>query len=109
MILTEKAYHDFLLWYEKREGNTLTVMELYLTTETVIQNALIIEWFDSVGIYIDVEFFRKNIKDEPQFVSSTTDEWNGLQPLRVQFNSRQLATKQAIIKANNIYNERNII
>ncbi len=102
MILTGKAKDNFLDSNGKKEAWINIMLPIY-------QYALIIEWFDSVGIYIDVEFFRKNIKDEPQFVSSTTDEWNGLQPLRVQFNSRQLATKQAIIKANNIYNERNII
>lgn len=106
MILNGKAEVDFIKWasynYGEDSGDLAMMREVY-------RNALIIEFFDSVGVYIDVEFFRKNIKDEPQFVSSTTDEWNGLQPLRVQFNSRQQATKQAIIKANNIYNERNII
>ncbi|WP_276679708.1 hypothetical protein [Empedobacter brevis] len=99
MELTGKAKEDFLKSNGKKEAWINIMLPIY-------QQAIIIEWFDSVGIYIDAEFFRKNIKDEPQFVSSTTDEWNGLQPLRIQFSSRQEATEQAIIKANQIYNER---
>lgn len=99
MELTGKAKEDFLKSNGKKEAWINIMLPIY-------QQAIIIEWFDSVGIYIDAEFFRKNIKDEPQFVSSTTDEWNGLQPLRIQFSSRQEATEQAIIKAKQIYNER---
>lgn len=107
MILNGKAKKNFLEWLSKTYDLIHYDTELWFKNEKEItQNALIIEFFDSVGVYIDVEFFRKNIKDEPQFVSSTTDEWNGLQPLRVQFKSRQEATIQAIKKANDIYNER---
>ena len=104
MELTGKAKEDFKKWFIKTKDLYDSYKnELRLMSDTCL-NALIIEWFDSVGIYIDTEFFRKNIKDEPQFVSSTTDSWNGLQPLRIQFNTRQEATEQAIIKANEIYN-----
>jgi hypothetical protein len=97
MILNGKAYEDF---GDKSRYDYYEFTQL----EELFQYTLIIEWFDSVGLYIDVEFFRKNVKDEPQFVSSTTDEWNGLQPLRIQFNSRKEAMKQAIIKARDMYN-----
>ena len=102
MILNGKAKEDFKEWvFENYYFQDLNILyPLHLV------DALIIEWFDSVGIYIDAEFFRKNIKDEPQFVSFTTDEWNGLQSLRVEFNSRKEATIQAIKKANDIYNVR---
>lgn len=105
MILNGKAKEKFLEWLSKTYDLIHYDTELWFKNEKEItQNALIIEFFDSVGIYIDAEFFRKNIKGKPQFVSFTTDEWNGLQPLRVEFNSRKEATIQAIKKANDIYN-----
>ena len=109
MILTNKAKEDFIdyLWESKFKKEGYKEYEDYIENQKESHTyADIIEWFDSSGIYIDAEFFRKNIKDEPQFVSSTTDEWNGLQPLGVQYNSRQEATKQAIIKANILYNDK---
>lgn len=111
MILDGKAKGKFLRWVKKRIKSKLhefSKIEIQCDClDSSFLNTLIIEWFDSVGIYIDTEFFRKNLKEEPKFISSTTDEWNGLQPLRIQFNSRQEATKQAIIKANEIYNLQN--
>lgn len=109
-LLSGKCKEEFFEWYfntylKKNKFCLIKDVEVFFSSiELVIQNALIIESFDSVGIYIDVEFFRTNLKGEPEFVSSTTDEWNGLQPLRIQFKSRQQAAEKAIEKANEIRN-----
>lgn len=111
-MLTGKAKSDFEKWYW---NDWLTGSDRdYHEKDEVIENSwkaeklflfpLIIEWLDSVGIYVDVEFFRKDIKDEAKFVSGTTDCKNGFRTLGKEFNSRQQATEQAIIRANEIYN-----
>ena len=51
MILTGKAKEDFEKWLDSDEDN-LCGLDLFQLNETCI-NALIIDWFDSVGIYID--------------------------------------------------------
>lgn len=69
----------------------------------IYQHALIIEWFDSVGIYIEtggadyrgVEFWY-NIQEK-----NTINGHNG-----EYFNSRQQATEKAIEKAIILYNEK---
>ncbi|MCT4238491.1 hypothetical protein HZP42_19090 [Elizabethkingia anophelis] len=86
--------------------NHWTDYVLYVESQKPISNELIIYWLDSVGIYIDIEFFRKNIKDEALFVTGTTDELNGFQPLGVEYHSRQEATEAAIKKAVEIFNEK---
>lgn len=69
----------------------------------VLQNALIIEFFDSVGIYIEI------IKDNWFGFNIHRGNWKALDFSIGGYDTRQQATKQAIIKANEIYNERNII
>lgn len=75
-------------------------MEMWFNfQEDIFKNALIIEWFDSVGIYIDIVIVFK--KDTPKYVYYYGRYTNQSQ----QYNTRQEATKHAIIKANKIYNE----
>lgn len=100
MILTGKSYYNFLLWYEKREGNTLTVMELDLTTEPVIQNALIIDWFDSVGVHINTRPLNRYSFYYDITSCSLDYSYTSLE----NYSSRQEATIQAIKKANDLYN-----
>lgn len=107
MELTGKAKEDFLKSNGKKEAWINIMLPIY-------QQALIIEWFDSVGIIINIEAsfdlsgvynrgFDYQILDEKAthqvksyFVGSNKD----------CYPTRQEATEQAIIKANQIYNER---
>ncbi len=94
MILTGKAKDNFLDSNGKKEAWINIMLPIY-------QYALIIEWFDSVGIYINVFYkyiWRVEIRDSQSSLLSTLDY--------AVFDTRQEATKQAIIKANDIYNER---
>ena len=95
MILTGKAKEDFLEY--------LDVEEKWFNEEYIplFEYALIIEWFDSVGIYCvpNYNFINKN------WSCSAKDIYTILYR-GCNFNSRQEATRQAIIKANEIYNSK---
>lgn len=109
MILTGKAKKDFFNYvYE------LGLQELLIYD--VSYNAMVIEWFDSVGIYINVspryighdlkyslgDFYAViNFKDSTPTCSGFN--YNNIDD---SIYSRNEATKQAIIKANEIYNNR---
>ena len=92
MILNGKAKEDFKEWayysYVEDSGDLAMMRSTY-------RNALIIEWFDSVGIYVNITVtygFNWNIEG-----LGCSD-----------FNTRKEATEQAIKKANEIYNENKI-
>lgn len=97
MILTGKAKEDFLNWVNLTED-----MFLCAYSEREI-TSLIVDWFDSVGIYIAIKksvdiFWLYNIK-----INSTGVYISALELMQ---KTRQQATEQAIIKANDIYNEK---
>lgn len=95
MILTGKAKEDFSYKYNMSNFNEYS---------EVLQNALIIEFFDSVGICIEIDVSRFN--DKYGFdCGFYYDNFNDYIAIDGFFNSRQEATEQAIIKANDIYNE----
>lgn len=95
MILTDKAKEDFKEWvfenYYFQDINVLYPLHLVDT--------LIIEWFDSAGIYIGV-YPNNNMSSYLSFEMSINDDWIGEEL------TRQEATIQALKKANDIYNER---
>lgn len=97
-MLTEKAKTDFKEWKVNNKNlSTIEVLDFDHLSK-ISQNALIIEWFDSVNYKISVFFneYDWNYEiDYEDFISSGRFE-----------NSRQEATIQAIIKANDLYNER---
>ena len=59
MILTGQANKDFISFMCKTHPN-IRWHEYETMTDSMI-NALIIEWFDSVGIYIDTETIEYSI------------------------------------------------
>ena len=88
MILTGKAKEDFSYNYNMSDFNGYS--------ET-LQNALIIEWFDSVGIYITSDYFELN----KGFYSEILNEnFEIVKPTRPE------ALTEAIKKANEIYNSK---
>lgn len=103
MLLTGKAKEDFLESFNKKcYDSFLEFEDLFSKNKelSIIRNALIIEWFDSVGIYIGIVRFNVG---------------SGYFEARVHYNgglyftsiSRIEATQKAIIKANEIYNNLN--
>lgn len=114
MILTGKAKENFINWCKKQTDlqlgiqipNTIggVVFSLNSNPEILpkrIINALIIEWFDSVGIYINIEnlyyqsWWYYKVKQCPDTYEQV-----------IMQNTRQEAIEKAIEKANEIYNQR---
>ena len=106
-LLTGKAEEAFARWlddysqnHHKKEwlDNDFYLDEVYLPDE--ILNALIIEWLDSVGIYTEFEICHYCIAYTLKDFKSTI-----LYSCYIGFETRQQATEQAIIKANELYNK----
>lgn len=99
MILNGKALTDFGLFLVS--NYKIADWDFFYTKPIVSQNALIIEWLDSVDIHIsisaDEDIYKLN--------KSVYFIWFIGEHSSIQYNSRQEATKKAIDKANNLYNE----
>lgn len=93
MILNGKCKEMFLEWYNEPET-------YFYRLNKTCQNALIIEFFDSVGIYIDIRIEFNDSFVLKTFDSYAEDDYVGT------YSNRQEATIQAIKKANDLYNER---
>lgn len=107
MILNGKAKEDFEKWYFENHCSSNIKFEdllphhIYDVFGWLIQNALIIEFFDSIEIIIQIHnvcddwWFR--VKSKTKTIKS--EKYN-------EYKNRQQATIQAIEKANDIYNAR---
>lgn len=114
MILTGIAKEKFEKWYFENHCSSNIKFEdllphhiydvfgwLYKQSLT-IQNAFVIDWFDSAGIYIYLETATYVLKPNFRYKIITDDDTI----IGFKENSRQEATIQAIKKANDLYNER---
>ena len=102
MILTGKALDHYKIWFDKYYNDYWT----YYQSKPTILNALIIEWFDSVGIYISINYidFYDELRNNTGFETYVTNK--GLSVKFRSVSSRQEAIKQAIEQANEIYNSK---
>lgn len=100
MILTRKCKEKFLEWNEEQDALISTYAIKQGLINEVILNALIIEFFDSVGIIINI--VNQDLQRWFYYEIKTTERIQGFNLVR----TRQEATIQAIKKANDIYNER---
>lgn len=134
MILTGKAKEDFELYLSQEYGNfeTTTFQECASAPQYTIfldeinlpksiENALIIEFFDSVCIIITISEDSFNYVDEEEtkdfwysvfsyFIKKYSDIEDGLNDYEEYYDTEEFITRQeainkAIIKANKIYNE----
>ena len=103
MILTGKAKKDFYKYINIKDYKLFDYVRKKYANEIVL-NALIIEWFDSVGICIDrdcinmemvITDFSRGIKEEQTIIDCGVEE-----PFHNWW-------KKAIKKANEIYNNKN--
>ena len=101
MILNGKVKEEFFSWLDNQGVNGIYIsnweFEKFHLLSNVSQNALIIEWFDSVGIYITSDYFELN----KGFYSEILDS-----NFAIVKPTRQEALTEAIKKANEIYNEK---
>ena len=102
MILTGKAKKDFNKWLNSDE-DILQGLDLFQLNNTCIY-ALIIEWFDSVGIYINPRYNEVSEEFMPQIRFKPIRNNDDPKPF---YKTRQEATEKAIEKANEIYNNQN--
>ena len=101
MILNGKAKEEFFNWLDNQGVNGIDIsnweFEKFHFLSNVSKNSLIIEWFDSVGIYISSYGFEFT----KEFYSEiTSDNFSVIKP------TRQEALTEAIKKANEIYNSK---
>lgn len=113
MILTGECKEDFLVWYfntylkEDKYYLIKDVEAFFKSVKTTLQNALIIEFFDSVGIYILLKRFTYLLEFNDWYFIITNKQGvhlNSHLECRIKIDSRQEATKQAIVKTNELYN-----
>jgi len=97
--LTGKCKGDFGKWI---------ITEMYYLGDDPLSdlflNALIIEFFDSVGIYISTSALKMFYKD-PMFKCKIEFITEVIECGDLYFKTRQEATNEAIIKANQLFNE----
>lgn len=108
MTLTGKALEDFNKWnydddfgYIDCEPTSLVVH--FVNLDENLRNTIIIEWFDIVGIYIEIKadvYTVVGIGDKCDFYIKIGKKLF-YEPM---YRSRKEAIEQAIIKANEIYN-----
>lgn len=103
MILTDEtleAFQEYL--YNTNKENLIDDFE---SIDVVIKNALIIDFFDSVGIYIEIRRNNNNPlnKGFRGYVVKRINSYH--QCTSIPKSNRQEATTEAIKKANDIYNE----
>ena len=135
-MLTDKAKQEFLEYYWNNKIKPLKISnckrvdleDFFYSFSDLFQNALIIDWFDSVGISINVTCEANNSADSCEGVCQNCNDcydiWNTkyefiiLQFSEIEnnqndyvsywedisFESRKEATKKAIEKANEIFN-----
>ena len=94
MILTGKAKEDFYKYINIEDYKLFDYVRKKYANEIVL-NALIIEWFDSVGIYITSDYFELNKGFYSEILNSN---------FAIVKPTRQEALTEAIKKANEYYN-----
>ena len=109
VLLTDKCKIDFLEYYWKNYIGKTRFLNQKSETEDffnslypTFKNALIIEFLDSIGIYIDSGYYAK------KHLCSGIESPNlkiGFISLGTAFLDRNDAVSSAIIKANSLYNE----
>ena len=113
MILNGKAKKDFFNWLDNQGVNGIDIsnweFEKFHLLSNVSQNSLIIEWFDSVGIYISVKRLCTSLKFRCWYFIITNEDGNylnnhGADESRINNDSRIEITIKAIKNANEIYN-----
>ena len=113
MILTGETKLDFERWLHSndvliKDGiyDDTYLTDVFEELPLNLRYASIIEWFDSVGIYISINYvdFYDELRNNTGFETYVTNK--GLSVKFRSVSSRQEATLQAIKKANEIYNSK---
>jgi len=104
VLLTDKCGEEFEKWFRQKRATSTFRFWMLVETEKNIVTTVIIEWFDSIGITVDImpRMNEDKVVFEPNTFclkhEITTEDF-------VQFDNRFDAKIKAIEKANEIYNE----
>jgi hypothetical protein len=104
VLLTGKCGEEFEKWFRQKRATSTFRFWMLVETEKNIITTVIIEWFDSIGITVDImpRMNEDKVVFEPNTFclkhEITTEDF-------VQFDNRFDAKIKAIEKANEIYNE----
>lgn len=101
MLLTGKAKEDFEKWFRTKRATAKFRFWMLIETDPCVLNSVIIEWFDSVGIYI--EPLKEYSFGFIIHIGNYKDPISSL----LGFDSRQEAITEAIKKSNELYNLKN--
>ncbi len=108
MKLTGKALKDFIDWQIDCDWfepscfhRDATNLEIFEQLNDSMQYGVLVDWFDSVGLRINIIEFGM-LQFQVQFYQFDGDKSMLIIPLE----TRHEARTQAIIKANEIYNEK---
>lgn len=96
-LITGNAKESFLSYVYGQGLEDLLIHDISL-------NALIIEWLDSVGIYVETGVYPCQEDGDIYFCGSFFGKLGGWDDLEY-YNSRHQATQEAIKKAVEIYNK----
>lgn len=107
MILIGKALEDFNKWnydndfgYIDHEPTSLVVH--FEDLDEFLRNTIIINWFDSIGIYIEIDLIHKEDNIKAFTFSLSFQDYFAY--CDKEFPSRGEAIERAIINVNKIYN-----
>lgn len=103
-MLTSKAKIEFEKWFNNEYPELACDYNGNFNMPDTLYNALIIEWFDSIGITVDVMPILNN---PLKFMPNTfwlEKEYSMSEEEPEYFDNRQEATQKAIEKACEIYN-----
>lgn len=105
-------YEDIILKEEQEiywghYAREVTLWDVYEKLSLELQQATLISWLDSVGIYVSPNY-EEYIDDSVRGLPIKIKNWFCWvnEELLTGFSSRQQATEKAIIKAVDIYNNR---
>lgn len=104
VLLTDKCGQEFEKWFRQKRATSTFRFWMLVETEKNIVTTVIVEWFDSIGITVDImpRMNDDKVVFEPNTFclkhDITTEDF-------VQFDNRFEAKIKAIEKANEIYNE----
>ena len=100
MKLTGKCKEVFNEWQKNKGYENFKPKQYSLDIVIAMQNALIIEFFDSVGIYISLEWKYK------YFEIGIIEIKNNITTSLLENDNRLKATNEAIEKANDLFNSK---
>lgn len=104
MILTGKANKDYEVWLYKNHINYWRLAWGKLPVSA--QMAMMIEWLDSVGICVEIGINPSDGTDPNFTINYSYTIFGKVSTDGDLYKTRQEAAKSAIMKANELYNER---